>query len=344
MKVLLKFKGEDYEVNDISKAMTVRKFRNEVKKVTGVEQKHQNLYFGGKVLHDDCDLCDYKIEGGYTIILQQRQPLAEKSEGKNGSEVTPKENGEVSKPAEEEKVEETTEEKPLSPAQERERLLALGVGEDELKELGVGPDVATETSTEVKPEEPCKKCKSNPEKNCKECGLWSVEEKRQRRNFCFVRSVNLLYTFNAYPSLLLVSTSFQVVKMLISTVLIAKLTKVKLLERVKWSDTEKAAPKCLLKTACQNVIGVKVWPVQVAQKHAQLSGRNTPVQFRELTVVCIGNTGCNVQRLVFIDPPFPVLLALKRLEVVQALSSVEAMKMTRIVANPSLTPEVVDAI
>merc|ERR1712127_434452 len=118
----------------------------------------------------------------------------------------------------------------------------------------------------------------------------------------------------------------------------------KLLERVKGSDTEKAGPKCLPDKACQNMIGAKVWPVQVAPKHAQLSARNTLAQFRELTVVCIGNTGCNVQRLVFIDPPFPVLLALKRLEVVRALSSVEAMKMTRIVANPSLTPEVVDVI
>ena len=61
MKVLLKFKGEDYEVNDISKAMTVKKFRTEVKNVTGVDNKSQSLYFGGKVLHDDCDLCDYKI-------------------------------------------------------------------------------------------------------------------------------------------------------------------------------------------------------------------------------------------------------------------------------------------
>ena len=115
-------------------------------------------------------------EGGYTIILQQRQPLAEKSEGKNGSEVTPRENGEVAKPAEkekpaeEEKVEEPTEEKQLSPAEEREKLVAMGVSEKELKELGLGPEVATETSTEVKPEEPCKKCKSNPDKNCKECG------------------------------------------------------------------------------------------------------------------------------------------------------------------------------
>ena len=61
MKVLIKFKGEDYEIADVSKAMTVRKFRTAVKGVTGVEAKLQNLYFGGKVMHDDCDLCDYKI-------------------------------------------------------------------------------------------------------------------------------------------------------------------------------------------------------------------------------------------------------------------------------------------
>ena len=115
-------------------------------------------------------------EGGYTVILQQRQPLAEISEEKNRSEVTPKENGEAAKPVEkekpteEEKVEEPTEEKQLSPAEEREKLKAIGLSEKELKELGLGPDVATETSTEVQPEEPCKKCKSNPEKNCKECG------------------------------------------------------------------------------------------------------------------------------------------------------------------------------
>ena len=132
-------------------------------------------------------------EGGYTVILQQRQPLAEISKGKNGSEVTPKENGEVAKPTEKEKVEEPTEEKRLSPAEERERLLALNVGEDELKELGLGPDVATETSTEVKPEEPCKKCKSNPEKNCKECGCQECGGKTPEEELLFCEVHILLF-------------------------------------------------------------------------------------------------------------------------------------------------------
>mgnify|MGYP001383697048 CR=1 FL=1 len=42
-------------------------------------------------------------EGGYTVILQQRQPLAEISEEKNRSKVTPKKNGEAAKPVEKEK-------------------------------------------------------------------------------------------------------------------------------------------------------------------------------------------------------------------------------------------------
>merc|ERR1712083_113854 len=85
MKVLVKFKGQDFEVPDVSKAMTVRKFRTLVKNVTEVDQKLQNLYFGGKVMHDDCDLCDYKIENGYTIILMQRQPLAPINDNENVS-------------------------------------------------------------------------------------------------------------------------------------------------------------------------------------------------------------------------------------------------------------------
>ena len=65
MKVLIKFKGQDFEIPDVSKAMTVKKFRSFVKDVTEVEPKLQNLYFGGKMLHDDCDLCDYKIVSKY---------------------------------------------------------------------------------------------------------------------------------------------------------------------------------------------------------------------------------------------------------------------------------------
>ena len=66
---------ETYDITDVSKAMLVRKFKKKVKEITGVDVKQQNLYFGGKLLNDDCDLCDYKIENGYKIQMQVRQPL-----------------------------------------------------------------------------------------------------------------------------------------------------------------------------------------------------------------------------------------------------------------------------
>ena len=65
MKVLIKFKGQDFEIPDVSKAMTVKKFQTFVKDVTYVEPKLQNLHFVGKAMHDDCDLCDYKIVSTY---------------------------------------------------------------------------------------------------------------------------------------------------------------------------------------------------------------------------------------------------------------------------------------
>ena len=64
-----------YDITDVSKAMLVRKFKKKVKEITGVDVKQQNLYFGGKLLNDDCDLCDYKIENGYKIQMQVRQSL-----------------------------------------------------------------------------------------------------------------------------------------------------------------------------------------------------------------------------------------------------------------------------
>ena len=134
---------------------------------------------------------------------QQRQPLAEKSEGINRSEVTPKEIGDVAKPTEKEKpaeeeksVGEPTEEKQLSPAEEREKLLALKVGEKELKELGLGPEVATETSTDAKPEEPCKKCKGKPEKNCKECGCMECGGKTPEEQLLFCEVHFFLFMCN----------------------------------------------------------------------------------------------------------------------------------------------------
>ena len=57
--------------------MDVREFRKVVAKETKVVPKSQVLLFGGKMFADGCDLCDYKLENGYTIILQTRNPLDE---------------------------------------------------------------------------------------------------------------------------------------------------------------------------------------------------------------------------------------------------------------------------
>ena len=79
---------ETYDIPDVSQAILVRKFKEKVKDITGVDVKHQNLYFGGKVLNDECDLCDYKIENGYKIEMQIRQtlqPITQKTAKQNES-------------------------------------------------------------------------------------------------------------------------------------------------------------------------------------------------------------------------------------------------------------------
>ena len=77
--------AEVFDIPDVSKAMLVKKFKTKVKEITGVDIKVQNLMFGGKMMNDDCDLCDYKLEDGYKILLQVRQPLQPLPESSNGS-------------------------------------------------------------------------------------------------------------------------------------------------------------------------------------------------------------------------------------------------------------------
>ena len=60
MKVIVSYKGDYFEIAGVSKAMSVKKFRDLVTDVTKVDPKRQTLFFGGKMFNDDCDLCDYK--------------------------------------------------------------------------------------------------------------------------------------------------------------------------------------------------------------------------------------------------------------------------------------------
>ena len=52
------------EIHDVSKAMGIRQLKKLINKETKIDVKLQNLYFSGKLLNDNCDLCDFKIEDG----------------------------------------------------------------------------------------------------------------------------------------------------------------------------------------------------------------------------------------------------------------------------------------
>merc|ERR1719431_1394645 len=107
-------------------------------------------------MHDDCDLCDYKIENGYTIILMQRQPLAPINDDENGSskagpsepakkEELKKENvkkEEVVAKSSKEGIEEVKDERELT-EEERKQKIKDELGEDVLKMLE-GPESQAE--------------------------------------------------------------------------------------------------------------------------------------------------------------------------------------------------------
>ena len=67
MKVsTVSYKGEYFEIGGVSKAMSVKKFRDLVTDVTNAMQcglwiRNNNPFsFGGKMFNDNCDLCDFK--------------------------------------------------------------------------------------------------------------------------------------------------------------------------------------------------------------------------------------------------------------------------------------------
>ena len=79
MKVKVAYGTEVFEVPNCSKAMLVSKFKKLVEKATDVQPKFQQLIFGGKIFNDKNDLCDYKIEDGYKIMLLKRELFEELS-------------------------------------------------------------------------------------------------------------------------------------------------------------------------------------------------------------------------------------------------------------------------
>ena len=113
--------SEVFEIPDVSKAMLIKKFKKKVMEITGVAVKAQNLMFGGKIFNDDCDLCDYKLEDGYKILMQVRKPLEDLPTSTNGATSSTKASSPVK--AATEKEPEKDEEARLSREEEKQRLI-----------------------------------------------------------------------------------------------------------------------------------------------------------------------------------------------------------------------------
>ena len=64
---------ETIEIPDVSKNMLVKKLKAKVKEMTGIDINVQILIFGGKILNDNFDLRDYRIENEHKILLQDKQ-------------------------------------------------------------------------------------------------------------------------------------------------------------------------------------------------------------------------------------------------------------------------------
>ena len=97
MKVKVAYGTEVFEVPNCSKAMLVSKFKKLVEKATDVQPKFQQLIFGGKIFNDKNDLCDYKIEDGYKIMLLKREPFGELSNSQSPKKKIVKEEKEEGK-------------------------------------------------------------------------------------------------------------------------------------------------------------------------------------------------------------------------------------------------------
>ena len=121
LKVQNLMTAEVFEIPDVSKAMLIKKFKKKVMEITGVAVKAQNLMFGGKIFNDDCDLCDYKLEDGYKILMQVRKPLEDLPTSTNGATSSTKASSPVK--AATEKEPEKDEEARLSREEEKQRLI-----------------------------------------------------------------------------------------------------------------------------------------------------------------------------------------------------------------------------
>ena len=184
MKVKINLRGDNFTIKKCSKAMLVRKFKKLVAEVTDVPAKNQVLLFGGKMMMDVNDLCDYKIEDGYTIQLigAAREPMSDITVASSSASCGQK----TDLPKKEAKDEDL--DKPADGKENEELSLTREEEKARLREIGAVDLLKEMEDQEAQPEEPCKKCKGVESRKCKECGCNQCGGKDQpdKQLFCEV--------------------------------------------------------------------------------------------------------------------------------------------------------------
>ena len=198
MKLIVAFKGEDFEIKDLSKAETVKEFQKKVEKATGVSPKGQQILAFGKFLSslNNANLCDYRLEDGHKVILMAKEPLQDLTNKDDDTKTAIKK--EASPPpfmderepddpkpddvkAGSSKDEEDNECCDVTDAVKEETI-------KNLKEIGLDEATIKTIVDEQQPDndELCKRCKANPKRKCFECGckVCGSRENPELQLFC----------------------------------------------------------------------------------------------------------------------------------------------------------------
>ena len=74
---------------EVSKCLSVKELKKKVQEQFNIAPKAQKLLYSGKILNDGNDLQDLKVGSGHTIMLMERQVLAEVTSKSTNKEEEP---------------------------------------------------------------------------------------------------------------------------------------------------------------------------------------------------------------------------------------------------------------
>lgn len=166
---------------EVSKCLSVKELKKKVQEQFNIAPKAQKLLYSGKILNDGNDLQDLKVGSGHTIMLMERQVLAEVTGKSTNKEEEPND-----EPPKMEEIDPDADEEP-QPSTSGAALTTQAI-EDVRK---VCPELAETMEQELKDDvaiedEACDKCKKKPNRNCKVCGcqICGLKDRPDVQLFC----------------------------------------------------------------------------------------------------------------------------------------------------------------